>query len=192
VIVRPASTADRDRIVATLAAAFSTDPPLSWFLPDAQRRERLLRIHFAASLHLYVAWICEEPFGAALWLAPGRHPLRLRDEMAILPAHLRVFGRRPRRGIGGQRALERHHPQAPHWYLDYIGVDPAAQGRGAGSALLAPMLERCDVEGRPAYLNAGSPRSRDLYARHGFEVLSELRLPFGGPPLWRMWRHPGA
>ena len=42
----------------------------------------------------------------------------------------------------------------------------------------------------PAYLNAGSPRSRDLYLRHGFEVTEEFRLPEGGPPLWRMWREP--
>ena len=54
------------------------------------------------------------------------------------------------------------------------------------------MLARCDMEHRGAYLNAGSPRSRDLYLRHGFVVRSEFRLPFGGPPLWRMWREPGA
>ncbi|MGH2969837.1 MAG: GNAT family N-acetyltransferase, partial [Solirubrobacteraceae bacterium] len=75
-----------------------------------------------------------------------------------------------------------------HWYLDYIAVEPAGQGRGIGSALLRPMLERCDAERMPAYLNASTARSRDLYARHGFEVRSEFRLPFGGPPLWRMWR----
>jgi hypothetical protein len=42
----------------------------------------------------------------------------------------------------------------------------------------------------PAYLNAGSARSRDLYARHGFEVMEQFELPDGGPPLWRMWREP--
>jgi hypothetical protein len=42
----------------------------------------------------------------------------------------------------------------------------------------------------PAYLNAGSVRSRDLYARHGFGVTEEFELPDEGPPLWRMWREP--
>jgi hypothetical protein len=55
---------------------------------------------------------------------------------------------------------------------------------------MRPRLERCDAEGIAAYLNAGSTRSRDLYLRHGFEVVEEFRLPFGGPPLWRMWRRP--
>jgi GNAT superfamily N-acetyltransferase len=195
--VRPATGADHERIAVVLAAAFATDPPLSWFIPDAARREALLRRHFAASIPLYAAsgsiWVSEQPAGAALWVAPGLYPFRLREELCVLPDRLAVFGRRPRRAIGGLRALERHHPHdPPHWYLDYVGVEPRAQGRGAGSALLAPMLARCDMEGRGAYLNAGSPRSRDLYTRHGFEARAELRLPFGGPPLWRMWREPAS
>jgi hypothetical protein len=52
------------------------------------------------------------------------------------------------------------------------------------------VLERCDSERMPAYLNAGSPRSRELYKRHGFHVTEEFRLPDDGPPLWRMWRDP--
>src|SRR5215208_7110542 len=168
--VRPATRADFGRMAAVLAAAFSTDPPLSWFIPEAARREALLRRHFAASIPLYAAsgsiWVSEAPAGAALWVAPGQYPFRLREELRVLPDLLAVFGRWPRRGIGGLRALERRHPHhPPHWYLDYVGVEPERQGRGAGSALLAPMLARCDMEGRGAYLNAGSPRSRDLYMR---------------------------
>jgi len=53
-----------------------------------------------------------------------------------------------------------------------------------------PVLSRCDRERRPAYLEASSTRSRDLYARHGFAVEEEIRLPGDGPPMWRMWREP--
>jgi hypothetical protein len=61
---------------------------------------------------------------------------------------------------------------------------------GFGAALLRPMLERCDADGVPAYLEATSPRNRALYERHGFEVTEELKLPAGGPPIWLMWREP--
>ena len=33
----------------------------------------------------------------------------------------------------------------------------------------------------PAYLNAGSARSRELYLRHGFQVTEEFQLPDGRP-----------
>jgi len=195
--VRPATRSDHGPIAAALAAAFAADPPLSFLIPDERRREALLRRHFSASLPLYAAsgavWVAGDGSAAALWVAPGLYPFRLREELRVARARLEVFGRWARRGIGAQRAIDRHHPHdPPHWYLDYIGVEPVGQGRGLGSALLAPMLARCDAERRGAYLNAGSPRSRDLYLRHGFEVRSEFRLPFGGPPLWRMWREPGA
>ena len=55
---------------------------------------------------------------------------------------------------------------------------------------MQPVLERCDDERVGAFLNAGSERSRDLYARHGFEVTRRVDLPHGGPPLWGMWRAP--
>jgi len=29
----------------------------------------------------------------------------------------------------------------------------------------------------------------DFYARHGFRVIEEVRMP-GGPPVWLMWRDP--
>ncbi len=84
--------------------------------------------------------------------------------------------------------LDTKHPHEPHYYLPFLGVEPASQGRGIGSALMRPILERCDREGMPAYLEASSERNRALYERHGFELIEEVRLPGGGPPMWRMWR----
>jgi GNAT superfamily N-acetyltransferase len=70
-----------------------------------------------------------------------------------------------------------------------MGVATVRQGRGIGSALLGAVLERCDREGVPAYLEATCERNRDLYARHGFTLRDEVRLP-EGPTLWPMWREP--
>ena len=177
-------------MVRALAAAFAHDPPLRFLVPEP--REERLRTYFAAILPLYEAWVCEEPFGAALWAPPGAYPFSAREQLSVLPAQVRVFARNARRALGADRAVARHHPHEPHWYLDYIAVEPAAHGRGAGSALLAAVLARADAERMPAYLNAGSPRSRQLYVRHGFSPFAEVRLPFGGPPVWRMWRAPYA
>ena len=40
-------------------------------------------------------------------------------------------------------AIERVHPRQPHWYLAVLGIEPPRTGRGVGSALLAPVLQRC-------------------------------------------------
>jgi predicted N-acetyltransferase YhbS len=70
-----------------------------------------------------------------------------------------------------------------------IGVDPSKQGQGYGSALLKHALERCDGEGKLAYLEASSPKSIPLYQRHGFELIGTIQVG-SSPPLFPMLRKP--
>jgi predicted N-acetyltransferase YhbS len=88
--------------------------------------------------------------------------------------------------------LERRHPRKPHMYLSVLGTEPSAQGRGLGSAAISPGLAFADAEGLPAFLESSKERNLDFYARFGFRVMGELRLPGGGPPMWPMWREPAA
>jgi GNAT superfamily N-acetyltransferase len=193
--VRKATLADVPRLAVALARAFDTDPPMRWFLCDAATRvERARRLFDVMLRRVHMrrddCYTTSDVVGGALWVPPGTWRLGVVDQVALLPGMLRVFGRGLGRAQRGLTVMESGHPTAPHYYLDSLGVEPEWQGKGLGSALMAPVLERCDRERIPAYLNAGSPRSRNLYARHGFHVTEEFRLPDEGPPLWRMWRDP--
>ena len=91
--------------------------------------------------------------------------------------------------IHRQGALfSRHHPQEPHFYLQFIGCRQRDQGRGVGAALLKQGTRMCDERGMPAYLESSNIRNVPLYQRHGFEVIHEETLPGGGPKGWFMWR----
>ena len=193
--VRRANVEDIPTIADALAEAFAGDPPMMWFTPDDDGRVERLRPYFRAALErLHMpfgeVWMNDDPVGAAAWVEPGNWPFSTWQRRSMLPIELRLFGRHPLRMLRGAAAIEQNHPRKPHWYLEYIGVERARHGAGAGSKMLTAMLERCDAERVSAFLNAGSPRSRELYRRHGFEVTEEFRLPYDGPPLWRMWREP--
>ena len=43
----------------------------------------------------------------------------------------------------------------------------------------------------PGFLEASSTGSRDLYARHGYELLGEPYAAPNGALFWPMWREPG-
>jgi hypothetical protein len=53
------------------------------------------------------------------------------------------------------------------------------------------VLERCDGERVPAFLESSNPRNIPFYERQGFVVTKRLdRLPGGAPLLTQMWREP--
>ena len=136
-------------------------------------------------------WVSDEPLGAAAWVGPGEWPPSASLELALAPMLLRTFGRHPLRALGASRVNGRAHPaESRTGFSTTSGSRPRRAAAAPGSALMRPVLERCDAEGIGAFLNAGSERSRDLYARHGFEVTRRVELPHGGPPLWGMWRAP--
>ena len=85
--------------------------------------------------------------------------------------------------------LAEDHPDGRHWHLAFIGADPMQRGKGIGASLLRHMLEHIDGEGLPCYLESSNPRNLELYRRHGFEVVREIRVG-GSPPAYPMVRPP--
>jgi GNAT superfamily N-acetyltransferase len=195
---RQARPEDHEGAAEALALAFLDDPGWAHLLPDDETRGERLLAFFTAEIANVVPryrelWVTEDGSGAALWGRPGSWRVPFTRTARPLRSLVRVFGPRLALATWSQLRFERHHPARPHhWYLHYIGVEPSAQGRGLGAALLTPILELCDQERVPAYLEASSDRNRALYERHGFELTKTFPLPMGGPPIREMWREPEA
>ncbi|GLF96896.1 GNAT family N-acetyltransferase [Streptomyces yaizuensis] len=200
--VRRADEGDRETVVRLLDAAFAHDPVSHWVFPDPQRRRTRHPLLVGAFTDIVLADghvdLRADGTAAALWLPMPDRPETTtadggdREDEVDGPALLRaaVDPDNERVELIG-RLTEGIHPPRAHTYLWMIGVDPAHQGRGRGAALMRPVLDRCDRDGLPAYLEASSPRSRELYRRLGFTVREPvLRLPYGGPVMWPMWRDP--
>jgi ribosomal protein S18 acetylase RimI-like enzyme len=142
----------------------------------------LRRRELRARLGVRVGDFC----GAALWLPSGVHAdhesLGKVFTTTAEPAHLGDL-------LGTFEQMGRWHPDEPCWYLAMIGVEPNAQGRGLGGALLRQAVARCDEEGALAYLESSNPRNISLYERHGFEAMGEIRVG-AGPLVTPMLRQP--
>ena len=191
--VRKATNRDLPRLAATLARAFHDDPMTEWaFRRDSSRlrwAERLFRIRAGELLGQEETYTTDDIAGGALWALPERWRPRLTELVRYLPLAAGV-GRALPEVIRGFDLIEEAHPKAPHYYLAVLGTEPARQGQGVGSSLLGPVLEECDTNEIPAYLESSKERNVAFYSRHGFRVTEELDMPSGGPRLWLMWRDP--
>lgn len=191
---RHALRADVADLGRALAEAFRTDPVWRWVVPDDARWEARAAAAFAAEVAVKLraghAYTTDARAGVALWAPPGHWRDPVLDQLRVAPAMgLLVGPRNVRRGLGVLRATEAAHPREEHWYLAFLGTHPDHQGRGVASALLAPVLRRCDLDGTPAYLESSNPDNVAFYERHGFRVTGQVSSG-GGPPLDLMWREP--
>jgi GNAT superfamily N-acetyltransferase len=194
--VRPARVAERDLLADMLAAAFADDPLFVWWFTDESTRPARLRaiMHRLVTLRLDggEVWVALDGLSAALWNAPGGLAL---DQDVVDSGWRDLFATATdderARGKVFEEIAERWHPGAPHWYLGVLGTEPTRQGEGLATAVLQPVLERCDADGLPAYLETLTPRNVPFYRRRGFAVLGEEQVP-DGPNAWFMWREPGA
>ncbi|MFD4621401.1 GNAT family N-acetyltransferase [Streptomyces sp. NPDC058475] len=192
VVIRAAGEGDRGLVVRLLDEAFQGDPVSGWVFPDEAHRRATHHKLMAAFLDVTLAEgrvdLVEDGAACALWLSvtADEHA----DEEG--PAHLReaVDPENERVELIGRLTADIHPAARAHEYLWMIAVAPERQGEGLGAALIQSVLDRCDREGLPAYLEASSARSRKLYERLGFDDVGRpLELP-DGPRMWPMWREP--
>ncbi|QFZ74352.1 GNAT family N-acetyltransferase [Streptomyces fagopyri] len=200
VAIRAAGEGDRERVVQLLDEAFQDDPVSGWVFPDAAHRRgrhpRLMEVFADIVFAEGRIDITQDGAACALWLsvpADDTHadagpadddgPVQLRE--AVDPDNVRVE-------LIGRLTAAIHPADRAHEYLWMIAVAPERQGEGLGGALVRSVLDRCDQEGVPAYLEASNERSRALYERLGFaDTGHPLDLP-DGPRMWPMWREPRA
>ena len=195
ITVRKASADDVRPLALALARAFVDDPVMRWLLPsDGARAGRLRRLFAAQLRHHYLpedeVYTTREVDGGALWSPPDRWRTPPASLLRAMPGLLWTLGGRIPAAAHAVRAIEHVHPDEPHWYLAVVGVEPARQRSGAGSALLAPVVARCDRDFVPAYLESSRQDNLAFYQRLGFEVTGRIDLPRGGPSVWPMWRSP--
>ncbi len=179
---------EKDKALSAMVLAFSGDPFFRWFAPDPelyiQHGCSLMNAFGGNAFENNTAYASANYEGVSFWLPPG---VKTDDELAgqsiskIVPTELvdtvwSIFGE-----------MASYHPKEDCWYLPLIGVDPARQGQGLGSALLKHALEIIDQNALPAFLESSNPRNISLYERYGFEVVGRVQIG-SSPPVHPMIR----
>jgi ribosomal protein S18 acetylase RimI-like enzyme len=191
-----------ERASEVLSRAFRDDPELLRFVPDAPKRQKLLRSLFRMSLHhaiehgeVYAVSPAIE--GVAVWLPSVAPEISLWTLLRGGGLGLLFRGgwglvRKMKEDEDFAHKLRRQLAPFPHCYLAVLGVDPELQGQGYASRLLKPVLARLDREKTPAYLETSTEDYVAMYRHFGFAVIKEAMLPGSGGKMWLMLRGKGG
>lgn len=173
------------------------------FTEAAARGRLAAAARYAAA---YVATIDGVVAGVAMWYPPGVTPGAL-PASSVVPALLTpgtrvlsLIGRASRlmwrdrsalrRILASRTAAAKQAGRGPSWYLAVLGTDPGYRGRGVARHLLERTLERCDVEGLPAWLETTEEATAGMYERFGFETIAAIDRGLVLPGIWVMRREP--
>jgi GNAT superfamily N-acetyltransferase len=191
--IRVMTADDVDAVAAAMARAFADDPLQVWVLPDAATRVQVLQQLFSWQSRAGIGngnSYTDGSRSVGVFWSPPRAALSTAEQ---LPKEGRL---RDLLGDGVERlqlamdTMTAAHPHEAHWYLEGVGTDPPRQGGGLASAALAPILDKCDAEGTPAYLESTKEQNVPFYEHHGFTITGTIDVPGGGPRMWAMWRAP--
>jgi ribosomal protein S18 acetylase RimI-like enzyme len=186
-IVRHARAGEERDVASVLTDAFADEAGLNYWLRQGRAKQRARARFFDAAVGDVVhpqrdLWLAEaggEHMGAAIWLGPRLKAFDFSplQQIAMIPLLYTIAGiGGALRGLALGEKLDALHIKPPHAHLVFLGVSPAAQGRGIGSAILKATLAPLDGAGVTALLEATTDRNVALYRRHGFEVAESLHL----------------
>ncbi|MDR6866393.1 ribosomal protein S18 acetylase RimI-like enzyme [Microbacterium resistens] len=181
-VIRRATASDLPAAAEVLAAAFSSYPWTRWSIPAegyADRLEELQHLYLVHALDHGLVLVDERVRSVAAFLPPDAPSLAADVEERVAALH----------GDRLAALAELSVPEAPDgaWTLATVGVDPAHQGAGLGTAITAAGLEEIDGDPAPVALETSDDRNVRLYQRLGFVIDATTTIP-DGPPVYSMSR----
>ncbi|MFF5775626.1 GNAT family N-acetyltransferase [Streptomyces virginiae] len=179
------------RCAPVLAAAFVREPAMRWISGGS---DRVRRAWFTTTLRTHATLP-----GARRHLLADRHGRAVVAAVLTPPAAApsgaaraawaarTLLGCGPRALLRTLRYLHATEAETPPgaWTLEFIGVEPAAAGRGAGGWLLDRLLAATPAPGG-VFLTTADEANVRLYHRFGFTTLR--RLTVGPLDVTAMWR----
>lgn len=174
---------DRDRVVDILASSFDDNKSVNYVIPQIkdrkQRIKRLMEYSFDVCYLSGKVFLSEDRKGCALILLPDKKKTNIQSvwlDLKLIFTCIGLFN--IKKALWREARIKKLQLKEPAYYLWFIAVDPAQQGKGTGSRLLNEIIGKSEAEKRAICLETSTLKNLPWYRRSGFSVYNELDLGY--------------
>jgi GNAT superfamily N-acetyltransferase len=171
---------DRKLITNILANSFADNKSVNYIIrQDSKRIERIKRLmeySFELCYSFGDVFLSDDKKGCALILFPDKKKSTTWLDIKLI---FSVTGlANLKKAIHRELKIKKLQPRELMYYLWFIGVDPLAQNRGTGTALMKEIIKESESIHRPIFLETSTIKNIPWYKKLGFKIYNELDLGY--------------
>ena len=178
-LMKKAHHTDRATIVDILVNSFRNNKSVNYIIQQDSKKElRLRRLmeysHDVCKLAGDV-FITDDKSGCALIVKPDKKKTSLKAILLDMKFVINCLGlSNVKKAMSREAKIKSYHPEGLIYYLWFIGVDQAKQGKGIGSSLLKEVIADGQKENRIICLETSTLKNIPWYQSFGFNIYQEL------------------
>jgi ribosomal protein S18 acetylase RimI-like enzyme len=191
-------TKQKRRASEVMSAAFFDYPMMVHYFPDVKKRKRRLTWYMRRVLNSAVrygkVYVSSDISGVLFMLPPDHTRLTTGEYIrcGFLLTPLVMGFRNYAASDECERFVADTHEKLMegrrHYYLWGLVVEPEAQRKGVGTALMKIMTDTADAEKLPVYVETHDKNNIAFYERFGFKLIHTDTITKHGLEIWCMLR----
>lgn len=175
----PLDSSNQTTVCNILTQSFLDNKSVNYIIKQDRykhrRIEELMNYSYKQSSVFGKIYLNADNNACALLLYPDKKRTTLKSMLWDVRFIIKSMGiSNIKKALQREAAIKKEHPNQPFSYLWFIGVDPSAQGKGIGSALMQQIISDSEKQQRPICLETSTVKNLPWYEKFGFKTYREL------------------
>ncbi len=174
---------DKPLVLDILTASFIDNKSVNYIIQQDNKKHQRMRALMDYSFEICSlfgkVFLSDDRNACVMLIYPGRKQTTLKSVWLDIKLIFTCIGiANLFKAMARESKIKKIHPKERMCYLWFIGVDPISHGLGIGSKLLNEIIQECEKEERPIFLETSTMKNLPWYKKFGFEAYNELNLSY--------------
>lgn len=179
----PSTYENKQLVIDILTSSFDTNKSVNYIIKQDNKRPNRIRdlmdYSYEICYNFGKVYLSDDIKACALVLFPDQKKTSLKSillDVRLILQSIGIFN--IGKTLQRESKIKEVQDKKTMYYLWFIGVDPASQGKGSGTKLMEELIAESEVMKRPICLETSTLKNLPWYKKFGFEIYHELDLNY--------------